>query len=96
MKEWFGLRVTTLTPEIAKQLGSAKTEGVVIEGVGPGSPAQDAGLRKGDVISEVNREKVRNEEDYRRIMEKTKPGQSVLLLLNRGGSTFFVSLSEEK
>ena len=32
-KEWFGLRVTTVTPEIAKQLGLAKAEGVVIEAV---------------------------------------------------------------
>lgn len=96
MKQWFGLRVTTLTAEIAKQLGIPKTEGVIIEGVEPGSPAQDAGLRKGDVILEVNREKVQNEEGYRSVMEKTKPGQSVLLLVGRGGSTFFVSLVEEK
>jgi len=95
-KEWFGLRVSTVTPDIAKQLGLAKAEGVVIEGVEMGSAAQDAGLRKGDVILEVNRQRIKDENDYRNAMEKIKPGQGVLLLVSREGSTFFVPLAEEK
>jgi serine protease Do len=95
-KEWFGLQVTAVTPDIAKELGLPKTEGVVIENVEPGSAGQDAGLRRGDVILEVNRQKVRDESDYRALMEKTKPGQGVLVLVRRGSSTFFVSLKEEK
>jgi serine protease Do len=95
-KEWFGLRVTDVTPDIAKQSGLSKAEGVVIDNVEVGSSSQDAGLRKGDVILEVNRQKVQNENDYRSLMEKTKPDQSVLFLISRGGSTFFVSLKEEK
>jgi serine protease Do len=95
-KEWFGLRVTTVTPDMAKQLGLAKAEGVVIEGVEMGSAAQEAGLRKGDVILEVNRQKIKDENDYRNAMEKIKPTQGALLLVSREGSTFFVSLMEEK
>jgi serine protease Do len=95
-KEWFGLRVSTVTPDIAKQLGLAKAEGVVIEGVQMGSGAQDAGLRKGDVILEVNRQRIKDENDYRNAMEKITPGQGVLFLVSREGSTFFVSLAEEK
>jgi serine protease Do len=96
MKEWFGLRVTAVTPDIAKELGLPRPEGVVIENVEAGSVGQDAGLRRGDVILEVNRQKVRDESDYRTLMEKTKPEQTVLLLVRRGSSTFFVSLKEEK
>jgi serine protease Do len=95
-KEWFGLRVTAVTPDIAKELGLPKAEGVVVENVESGSVGQDAGLRRGDVILEVNRQKVRDESDYRALMEKTKPGQGVLVLVRRGSSTFFVSLKEEK
>jgi serine protease Do len=95
-KEWFGLHVTRVTPDIAKQLGLPKAEGVVIDNVEVGSSAQDAGLRKGDAILEVNRQKVRDENHFRSLMEETKPGQSVLFLISRGGSTFFVSLKEEK
>ncbi len=95
-QEWFGLRVRTVTQEIAKQLGLAKAEGVVIENVEPGSVAQEAGLRQGDVILEVNRQKIRDENEYRKAMEKVKPDQGALLLVNRKGSTLFVTLKEEK
>jgi len=95
-KEWFGLKVAPVTPDVAKQLSLPKAEGVVVEGVDPGSGAQLAGLRKGDVILEVNRQKIQDEKDYRNAMEKTKPGQSVLLLVNRGGSMFFMTLTEVK
>jgi serine protease Do len=95
-KEWFGLRVSMVTPDIAKQLGLAKAEGVIIEGVEMGSAAQGAGLRKGDVILEVNRQRIKDENDYRDAMEKVTLDQGILLLISREGSTFFVSLKEEK
>jgi serine protease Do len=95
-REWFGLRVSNVTPDIAKQLGLTKTEGVVIVGVEPNSVAQRAGLKAGDIISEINRQKVVNENDYRSVMERTKPDQDVLFLIDREGSTFFVTLTEEK
>jgi serine protease Do len=96
LKEWFGLHVAAITPDIAKELGLSRAEGVVIEEVEPGSPGQNAGLRKGDVILEVNRQRIKTGDDYQRAMEKAKPDQGVLLLINRGGSTFFVSVKEEK
>jgi serine protease Do len=95
-QEWFGLRVRTVTQEIAKQLGLAKAEGVVIENVEAGSAAQEVGLRQGDVILEVNRQKIRDENEYRKAMEKVKPDQGALLLISRRGSTLFVTLKEEK
>jgi serine protease Do len=95
MKEWFGLRVRPITPVIAKQLGLAKAEGVVIAGVESESVAQEIGLREGAVILEVNCQKIRNEEDYQSAMGKVKPDKAVLLLIGRGNSTFFVSLAEK-
>jgi len=94
--EWFGLRVSNVTPDVAKQLGLTKTEGVVIVGVQPSSTAQAAALKPGDIILEVNHQKIVNEKDYRAAMEKVKPEQGVLFLIDRGGSTFFVTLTEEK
>ncbi|MBU1206284.1 MAG: PDZ domain-containing protein [Proteobacteria bacterium] len=96
MKEWFGLRVTSVTPEIAKQLGLAKAQGVVIEGVEPGSAAQMAGLRRGDVILEVNRQKIKDESDYLKVLEKANPKEGVLFLINRRCSTFYVVLKAEE
>jgi serine protease Do len=96
VREWFGLRVSNVTPDLAKQLGLTRTEGVVIVGVEPNSVAQRAGLRVGDFILEVNRQKVLNEQDYHSAMDKTTPDRGVLLLIDRAGSTFFVTLSEER
>ena len=96
MKEWFGLRVTAVTPDIAKELGLSSREGVVVQDVEPGSPGASAGLRKGDVILEVNRQKIKDEKDYQQSMENVKPEQGALFLVSRGGSTFFVSVKEEK
>ncbi len=95
-REWFGLRVSDITPDLAKQLGLKKTEGIVVVGVEPGSVAQRAGLKAGDVILEVNRQKVSSEKDYRGVMEKSKPDQGVLFRIDRAGSTFFATLAEEK
>ncbi len=95
-KEWFGLRVSNVTPEIAKQLGLSKTEGVAIVSVQPNSTAQAAGLKPGDIILEVNHEKIFNQNEYRTALEKTKPEQGVLFLIDREGSTFFVTLTEGK
>ena len=67
-----------------------------LSAVDAGSIAQEAGLRRGDVILEVNRQKIKNETDYFKAMGETKAGQGALLLVSRGGSTFFVSLKEEK
>jgi serine protease Do len=96
MKEWFGLHVATLTPDIAKELGLPKAEGVLIVEVEAGSAGQNAGLRKGDLILEINRQKVKEEDDYQGAMERSKPDQGALFLVSRGTSTFFVSVKEEK
>jgi len=95
-KEWFGLRVSNVTPDLAKQLGLKKAEGVVIVGVEPNSVAQTAGLKAGDIILEVNRQKISSENDYRSVMEKVKLDQGVLFLIDRAGSTFFATMTEEK
>src|SRR3974377_904064 len=50
-----GLAVQELTPDLAKRLGLPAGQGVVVAQVSPGSPADEAGLRQGDVILEVAR-----------------------------------------
>jgi serine protease Do len=88
-----GLAVQNLTPEIAESLGiDAKTKGVVVAGVEPGSPADEAGLQRGDVVLEVNREPVPNEGAYRKALKKMDKGKSVLLLVRRGDNTIFMAL----
>jgi len=87
-----GISVEPLTPEIAQELQlKPGTTGVVVDSVDPTSPAVEAGIQRGDVIQEVNRQPVRSADDLRAAVEKsgTKPA---LLLLNRRGETIFLAV----
>jgi serine protease Do len=92
-KSLLGLQVQPLTPETARQLGVRGTEGVVVASVEEASPAEGAGVRPGDVIREVNRQRVRTEADFERTVRALKEGDRVTLLLLRGGSSLFVAFS---
>ena len=92
-----GLAVQNLTPEIAESLGiDPKTKGVVVAGIEPGSAADEAGLQRGDVILEVNRQSVENESAYKKALKKTEKGKTVLLLVRRGENTIFMALKSPK
>jgi serine protease Do len=92
-----GLAVQNLTPDIAESLGiDPKTKGVVVAGVEPGSPADEAGLQRGDVVLEINRESVANEGAYRKALKKIEKGKTVLLLVRRGDNTIFMTLKSTK
>ncbi len=84
----FGMRVQTLTPELAEQLG-VEGGGVVISDVETGSPADEAGLRRGDVVVEVDQEGVKSAPDFRR---KLAGKQKALLLVRRGDATVFIAV----
>jgi serine protease Do len=89
-----GLEVQQLTPDLADQLNLPHAiTGVVIASVENGSLAEEAGVRAGDVIVEINRQAIKTLGDFRRIGRQLKAGESVLLLLNRSGQMLFVTLS---
>ncbi|MGW8303520.1 MAG: DegQ family serine endoprotease, partial [Desulfobacterales bacterium] len=72
--DW-GMMVQELTPQLAQQLGlDPETTGVVISNIGEGSPAAEAGLRPGDLITEVNRAAVKNLSEYQQALQKVKKG----------------------
>jgi serine protease Do len=88
-----GLEARNLTPDIAQQLGlPGTTTGVVVTRVEADSAAAAAGLQPGDVIIEVNRERVRSVADLKRINGKLSKNESVLLLVNRRGGKLFLAI----
>lgn len=88
-----GLTVIELSEEIAKQLGLSRDEkGVVVIRVDPGSATEEAGIRKGDVIQEVDRKKVDRLNNYNLIVSGIRSGDTVLLFINRGGKKFYVTI----
>jgi S1-C subfamily serine protease len=58
---------------------------VVVTDVAPGSSGDEAGIRVGDAILEVNRQPVTDVESFRRIVGVMKPGDAVPVYLQRGG-----------
>jgi serine protease Do len=86
-----GLSVDNLDAGIRRELQlKPGTQGVVVTAVDPASAAAAAGVRRGDVIQEVNRKPVRNIDDFARAMKNTN--SEALLLLNRQGNTLFVAV----
>jgi serine protease Do len=87
-----GLTVQPVTPEIAQSLGLERADGLVITDVRAGSAADEAGLRAGDVIAQINRRPVKNLAEYNREVARNEKGKSVLFLVRRGQSSLFLAL----
>jgi serine protease Do len=87
-----GVAVQDLDQETAKELGiKGKAQGVVVTKVEPESGAQKAGLMPGDVIKEINRQPVKSVKDFEKMSSGVKKGDNVLILINRRGSSLFLS-----
>jgi len=91
-----GLKVQTVTPEIAKEVGLPWVKGLVITEVIPGSSADDMGLQRGDIILEANRVEVSTVDEWEKVISKLQPGDTLLLLVFRSGHTYYVPIKVEK
>ena len=85
-----GLSVQPITPEIAKRLGKKESDGVIISSLKPDSPSATAGLRRGDIIKEIDRKPIRNMRDYSKAISEAEKSDVVLFLIERGESTLYV------
>ena len=91
-KTALGVSVSPLTPDLASRLRLSKdAHGVVVEDVNPDGRAADAGIERGDVIEEVNRQSVKTVDELRAAVKKTTD-RPVLLLVNRQGNEVFVTV----
>ena len=90
-----GLQVQDITEELAESLKLQGVEGVLVSDVVAGNPASEAGIRRGDVISEMNRSPVKNIGDYQNLLASVKKGSSVLFLIKRGGTTIYIAVKVE-
>ena len=92
-KTLLGLETRAITPEIARQLNLRTTEGVVVARVEEEGPAAEAGLQRGDVIREINRQRIRSAQDYERATQGLKSGDRVTVLLQRGQQSLYVAFT---
>jgi serine protease Do len=88
----WGLGLADLTPDARNEVqAQPSVHGAIVEDVKPGSPADNAGLQRGDVIMEVNRQAVKSAADVAQVLSNVPNGQDALVLVwSNGGSTFRV------
>ncbi|MEE2987196.1 MAG: DegQ family serine endoprotease [Nitrospinota bacterium] len=91
-KNKLGIQVQDITPELAKSLKLDSAEGVLVSDVTAGEPAAEKGLRRGDVISEINKKPVRNMSDYNQLVGSLNQEDTVLLLVRRGATTIYIAI----
>ena len=80
-----GVYSQNVTLDIAEAFGLQSTEGALVDQVQEGSPAEAAGIRHGDVIIEINGQKIKSFQDLRLKVSQMKPGSEVVIVLFRDG-----------
>jgi serine protease Do len=87
-----GVSVQPLTSDVAQELGlPVRTPGLVIVDVSSGSPAEEAGLQRGDVVQEVNRKTVASVAEFQQAI-RSDGSAPLLLQINRGGNRHYITV----
>jgi serine protease Do len=96
-KARWGVALENLNADLREQLQlPSEVKGVVVTNVQPGSPADNAGISRGDVILEVNRHQVQSAEDVKRELGSVPAGKDAMVLIwSNGGSSFRVMHATE-
>ena len=82
---WLGVRLDEITEDNAKEYGLGEPRGVAIQGVIPGQPAEQAGLRAKDIVVSVDGSVIASPRDLQRVIAATPAGQTVRIALIRDG-----------
>jgi S1-C subfamily serine protease len=91
-----GVTVQGVTSDIARSLGMKDVRGALVSSVAPDSPAERAGVKRGDVVLALNGTPVSDGNSLRNEVARTKPGSTVKLTVRRNGAdeTLSVTLGE--
>ncbi|ABI59926.1 MULTISPECIES: Do family serine endopeptidase [Nitrosomonas] len=82
---WLGVSMQDITPELAESLKLKKTDGALIAGVLKNGPADDAGIKPGDILAAVNGKPVFNASEMLNIVASLPPGKAATLTILRNG-----------
>ncbi|HEY0551806.1 MAG TPA: DegQ family serine endoprotease [Verrucomicrobiae bacterium] len=96
VRGFMGVNIQDLTPTLAKEFGVKESSGALIAAVSPKSPAEKAGLRDGDIITEFNGKAVQDSRHLKLQVAQTTPGTAVSVKVLRDGKTksFDVTVKE--
>ena len=83
-----GLSLQPVTPQVAKQLGVEGSDGLIVTDVDQAGPAAEAGIARGDVVLEINRQSVKSVEEVQTALDRAGDRPILLLLARRGGTVY--------
>ncbi len=92
-EDFLGITVSEITPGIAEELNLTSRAGVVITAVDEAGKGEGLGLREGDVIREVNNQKVRNMDDYKKLIGNARNQKRLAMVIEREGGMYVVSIT---
>jgi serine protease Do len=87
--EDFGMVLQKITPELADSMNLEERSGLLVSDIDQGGPAWEAGIRRGDIILEVNRKTVTNIQEFRAAIKSREKDRATLFLVKRSGNTLF-------
>lgn len=82
---YLGVVIQNLTPELKESFGLEENKGVLISDVIEGSPAEKAGLKRGDVVIQFNGKEVKEISEFRNMVALTPPGTKAKIVVKRNG-----------
>ena len=88
-----GMSVQDITPELAEHFNLSETTGVLITNIVPESPADKANIRRGDIIVEVDKQKVKNVKEFKKVVKKNK--KTLLFLVKRGEHLLYTAIKKK-
>jgi serine protease Do len=96
IRGWLGVSIQNLTPELAKSLGMKETAGALVSGVEKDSPADKAGIKRGDLIIQFGGKKVEDSTGLRNMVAGSGPGTKaeIKIVRDQKEQTLTVTLGE--
>lgn len=96
-KTWLGISVKDFTESMAQRLGMEYEPGVVITDVEVGSPADRQGLRRFDIIIEIDNRPIRDMDDFNKVTKELEGRRKAIsIFISRGGSTRYLAIKPDK
>ncbi len=95
-KQKIGIDIQALTSDLAEKFKVKPETGVLITQVKPDSPGSESGLREGDIILEINQEKISSVEEFNLIVESSSEDEDLLFRINRKNASLFLVLKQKE
>ena len=92
IKAWIGVYVQKITPLLAQSLDLSVSRGVIIVDIDEDSPAENAGLQRGDILIRANKERIVDDADWDEIESMSRPGEIISLSVIRGNKELELNL----